>query len=243
MARKRKRRKIKKGCARFFLVFLLFIILVVAALTLPFFNINSIKVTGCKELKSEEVITGSGIESGKNIFLSNIGAAKKRLKEIPYVKNADVKMIFPAGVEIIITEENVAGYIVSGKKYVAINGDGKVLEIAEKPKEGIMQIINLKIDSDKAGETIKYQNVNYLDIQKRLMSAIASNGLSDKIKTLDISNSSSIKILLSNSLKVMMGTTAETDYKLKLVKTVIDEGYKDGIFNVSNPEQPTYRKN
>ena len=52
-----------------------------------------------------------------------------------------------------------------------------------------------------------------------------------------------MKVELDNLLQIILGTTSELDYKLKLTNTILAEGYGSGIFNVSNPEQPTYRKN
>ena len=243
MAKKKRRRKLKKGCARFFVAIILMILIYVAAVTLPFFNITSISVTGIKVLKAENVIKESQIEKGKNIFRSKLGKAEKNVKNIPYVRDADIEMIFPAGVKINITEETKAGYIVNGKKYIAINREGKVLETTEKPEAKIMQIKKLKVSSDKAGEKIEFENVNYFAILERAMNAICEGGLQGKVTFLDISNSSNIKIMLDNSLSVIMGGTAEMEYKIKLVSTVIANGYGDGVFNVSNPKQPTFRKN
>ena len=240
---KRKRRNKNKGCGSFIIAFLLLIAVMVTVRFIPVFNITDIKVTGITVLKTEKVIETSGIKKGKNLFRTSTGKAKKELKKMPYVKSVKIKRILPSKIEIIIGEEKAAAYMPNGKEFVSINADGKVLGVSKEAPKGVMHMPNLKIEESLVGKTIKYKNQNYFDIQRRCIAALTESKLLEKTAILDISNSSSIKLTVDNGMVAQLGTMAELDYKLKMIYTVLEEGYTGGIFNIQNTAQPTYRKN
>lgn len=240
---KRKRRNKNKGCGSFIIAFLLMIAVMVAVRFIPVFNITDIKVTGNTVLKSASIIETSGIKEGENLFRTSTGKAKKGLKKLPYVKGVKIKRILPSGIEIIIDEEKAAAYMAKGKEFVCINADGKVLQVSKEAPVGVMHMPGIKIAECVVGETIKYENMNYFDIQKKCIALLIESGLHEQTAILDISNSSSLKLTVANGMIAQVGTMAELDYKFKMINKVLEEGYTGGIFNIQNTAQPTYRKN
>ena len=162
---------------------------------------------------------------------------------MPYVKEVKIKRKLPGGVLITVTEETAEAYILKDKKYIAVNEEGKVLEIVAKPRKGIMQIPGVKVSECEVGKFIKYKNENVYKLQETVLSELRKLKLTEKVAKLDISNSSNIKITFNNSLVAEIGNSDELEYKIKMIETVLGEGYASGIFNISNVKQPTYRKN
>lgn len=243
VAKRKKRRKLKGGAAKFLIVLLLLSAIVITAFCLPLFNITNIAVEGNSALKAEEIIKVSQIGRGYNLFRTSSGKAKKNILAMPCVKDVKIKKILPSGIKIIVTEEKAAAYVIKGDSFVSINAGGKVLEITKKPRKGIMKMPNMKISESVAGEIIKYKNANSLEIQKSCMEKLEQNGLLSKAVMLDISNASDIKIEFDNGLLAQIGDMEELDYKIKMIETVLKQGYSSGIFNIENTAQPTYRKN
>lgn len=240
MAKKRRRKG--KGCGIFLIAILLSLAIYIVLIFLPVFNVTRITVTGNNVLKSETVLQTAQLYKGTNIFRIGAGKAKRNLKKMPYIKDVKIKKRFPSGIDITITEEICQAYIVKGDTFVGINPEGKVLESTKTPREGVMQIPGIKIKADKIGETIKYENENLFTLQNQCFKEINKGGLFGRVAILDISNSSNIKLTIDNGLVAEIGGSGELEYKIKMIKTVIDEGYSDGVFNISNTSQPTFRK-
>ncbi len=243
MARRKKRRKLKSGAAKFLTALIILCILAITALFLPCFNITNITVEGNKVLKSEEIIKVSQTGRGYNLFRTSTRKAKKNLLKMPYIKGVKIKKILPTTLKIIVTEEDAAAYVVNGKNFVAINKEGRVLEVAKKMRDGIMKMPGLKVSESAPGEMIKYKSNVTKEIQDLCMEKLSENELIKKVAVLDISNASSVKIEFNNGLLVQIGNTDEIDYKIKMIDTVLKQGYGSGIFNIENTAQPTYRKN
>lgn len=243
MARRKKRRKLKGGAAKFLTALIILCILAITALFLPLFNITNITVEGNKVLKSEEIIKVSQTGRGYNLFRTSKSKAKKNLLKMPYIKGVKIKKILPTTLKIIVTEEDAAAYVVNGKNFVAINKEGRVLEVAKKMRDGIMKMPGLKVSESTPGEIIKYKSNVTKEIQDLCMEKLSENELIKKVAVLDISNASSVKIEFNNGLLAQIGNTDEIDYKIKMLDTVLNQGYGSGIFNIENTAQPTYRKN
>lgn len=243
MARRKKRRRLKSGVVKFLAALIILCILAVTALFLPCFNITNITVEGNAVLKSEEIIKVSQTGRGYNLFRTSKRKAKKNILKMPYIKEVKIKKILPASLKIIVTEEDAAAYVVNGKNFVAINKEGRVLEVAKKMREGIMTMPALKVSESVPGEMIKYKSSATKEIQDLCMGKLFENELLKKVTVLDISNASSIKIEFNNGLLAQIGDMDEIDYKIKMIDTVLKQGYGSGIFNIENTAQPTYRKN
>ncbi len=243
MARRKKRRRLKSGAVKFLTAFIILCILAVTALFLPCFNITNITVEGNAVLKSEEIIKVSQTGRGYNLFRTSKKKAKKNILKMPYIKEVKIKKILPTSLKIIVTEEDAAAYVVNGKNFVAINKEGRVLEVAKKMRDGIMKMPGLKVLESVPGEMIKYKSAASKEIQDLCMEKLSENELIKKVAVLDISNTSSIKIEFDNGLLAQVGGTDEIDYKIKMIDTVLKQGYGSGIFNIENTAQPTYRKN
>ena len=240
---KKKRKRRGKGCGRFLLLAILLLAIYITALFLPVFDITDISVSGNTVLKSETVIKECTLAKGQNIFRVSTGKAKRNILKMPYVKEVKVKRKLPSKIVIEITEEVAEAYIVKDKNYIAINADGKVLEVVKKPKAGIMQIPGMKVSKNDVGEIIEYKNENAFKLQMQCVNVLRDKGILEKVAKLDIANSSNIKITFDNGLVAEIGNNEEIEYKIKMIETVLGEGYGSGIFNIANTAQPTYRKN
>lgn len=242
MAEKRKRRSYR-GCGTTVLCAILLFAIYIVALFLPFFNITNIKVEGNSQIKTETIIKECTIAKGQNILRISPGKAKKSILKMPYAKEVKVKRKLPSQVTITISEEEVAAYILKDGKFIAINESGKVLETAKKAKAGILQIPGMKVTKSEPGENIEYKNESILKLQFDIMAKLSEVKLLKKATKLDMANSSDIKITFDNALVAEIGNSDELEYKIKMIETVIGQGYGSGIFNITNTAQPTYRKN
>ena len=131
---KKKKRKKK----RYLLKFAIIIAACVAlhfVLHIDYFTIAGITVAGNEEISDEEIKKLSKIEVGENIFDAHPVFAQKRIKENLYIEDVDVKRMLPNRIEIVVDERSGKAQLISGKEFVIIDEEGKVLEIAKEEQQ------------------------------------------------------------------------------------------------------------
>lgn len=100
-----------------------------ALLLTPIFSVETIIVTGNKTISTEEIILGSGIVRGSNIFSINLGAVKKKISYMSGIDTVQVKRSLPSTIRITVTEGNPIVYVENMGDLVGLTADGKVVEI------------------------------------------------------------------------------------------------------------------
>ena len=243
MANKRRKRKMKKS-SRIILSVLFFVVALIAALlTVPYFNISEISVTGISKLTEEEVIDASGIQTGNNVFMTDVKKAQRKIEALPYAANASVFRKFPARIEIRIDEAVLFAQVRCGDEYAGMDKNGLVLKKSQEPEEGVMTVEGLSPVKADEGERIEYESEDYYKIQDSLFNEIEKHGLTGKIKTVDFQNRSYITMSTESGLDVYIGTEEELDYKINYLAAILEQNYTSGVFDITNIEQPTFRKN
>ena len=177
MAEKKPRKKHKKKnyLLRFGIVLL--VCAAVALVThLPFFAVDGVAVMGNQEITDEEVVKLSGIEIGKSIFDVNPLVVKHNIKKNLYIDKVKVRWNLPKKVEITISEKTAKAQIKKDDKYVVIDIDGTVIEVADQKRKATT-IDNITVNSAKRTEVIVVKEQAVLDKALALIVAADENDL------------------------------------------------------------------
>lgn len=222
MKKKRRIQRLKRRMV-ILLVFTLTIGAVLVLFKAPFFNINQVLCVGQEKLTEKEIMEIAKVEKGKNIFLTNIGNVKERVKSIPYVSESNARRIFPDKVKIWVREAVPVFAIEKDKQFMICDINTKVLETVKENKDNLCTFTLNEYKFKQPGEI-------YLDAEapheKKLLELI---GILEKydminyVNNIDFSDISDIIILFDNRLKIKIGNTDEMDYKLKFINKVIRE--------------------
>lgn len=137
MAERKKRRRIRRKTSsapsslRLGVLITVLVLIVVAAgvLMAPVFKITQVYCEGNSHIKTEDITVAAQIENGEHILLANIGKAKKQIENIPLVKEASVRRVFPDKICITVNERTPAAYVMRGAECIALDTEGVVLEI------------------------------------------------------------------------------------------------------------------
>lgn len=146
----------------------LIIVLVLAvvttiALMLPVFNVVEVYCEGNSEVKTEDIITAAKLETGKNIFLENLGRARRSVESITNIKSAEIRRVFPNKICISVSERVPFAYVPSNGGVALVSEDGIVLKVpdsgaaamisdAKTPKSDTAQTDGEKSDSSKTND-------------------------------------------------------------------------------------------
>lgn len=144
LARGKKKRKLKKKVRLAITIIgtVIAVALVVIILSLTvFFKIDTIKVTGTKTYKENQVMAVLPIQKEKNLFLIDKKSAIEKLEEnLPYIYNVEITRKIPSTVIVNITEPDRVYFVKnSNNTYTYVDDRFKVLEANAKkaPKKGI----------------------------------------------------------------------------------------------------------
>lgn len=93
-----------------------------------YFGVEQIEVVNLHRLEAEEVIAGSDIQGGDNIFQLDLDTIGRKIEENPWIAKAEVSRVFPREIVIRITERNARAIINLGYLYY-VDGKGEIFKV------------------------------------------------------------------------------------------------------------------
>ena len=127
---KLKQHRKKKANRRLLFLLSLFLLMILSVLYFqsPLSHVKEVTVNGNELISNKAVLQKSGINNDMNVWSVNREKTVDRLKELPEVKDAKVKLSFPNSYEVTIQEYSKKAYLSKGNKFFVILENGKVLE-------------------------------------------------------------------------------------------------------------------
>jgi cell division protein FtsQ len=92
------------------------------------FRITSIAMAGQKELTREEVLTIAGITGRTSLLFLDAADARARLKENPWIADANVLKLYPGRLHVTVTEREAFALWQKDGKVSVIASDGEIVE-------------------------------------------------------------------------------------------------------------------
>ena len=244
---KNKRMRIFK-IIKIIMLIIIFIVLVVVLLLSPVFDIKNIRVKGNDKIEAEKIISLSGITIGENTFKFNSKEVKKKIKENAYIETVKIERKLPTGIQITIKERKPTILMEYGSSYIYLNNQGYILEIsAEKLDLPIIQGATTKEKELVAGNRLNKEDLEKLNVVLNIIESANSNGLTDQLTKVDISDSQDYKIIFNDGqVTAHIGDCTTLGTRMLYVKAILEDniGIKGEIFvNMDlNIENPYFRK-
>lgn len=181
---------------------------------------------------SQDIISASGLHYQDNIFMAGKAKAEKRLEEkFPYIKSADVYVVFPDTINIDITLSTPSFAVKTDKLTYIANEDCKVLEVTATADESDVPLIErVEVKDAKAGEVLQFESTLVKDSLGEMFSLAKEKGYK-KITMVDIETETSasgtqtleIRYVYDDRIVVYLGIPENITYKMQTAHTIIDE--------------------
>jgi cell division protein FtsQ len=105
-----------------------------AATRSPLLDVERVEVTGTDRTSVDAVLRAVAVERGEPLVSVDVGAAARRVEELPWVDDATVARGWPSTVEVQVSErEPVALVHVTGAHVALVDAEGRVLTIEARP--------------------------------------------------------------------------------------------------------------
>lgn len=216
-----KKRKKRKVLMLIILILLIVVCIIVYLLKSEKFKIQEIIVTGNEQISYEEICDISYINIGDNIF-STIGiVAEVRLKENSYIKDAEIKKIYPNKIEIVIQERTKEYQILTSTGYyINIDSQGYIIDYS-LDKLDLPLITGMEITEEQVS-SLKRLEENDLDKMENILH-IQDEGSKIELSTiLQIDTEDEYIIHIENdTILINLGDASDLTDKMYYVKAIL----------------------
>ncbi len=196
-----------------------------------FFRVQEIEVTGSVSYTDEEVIDASGIDVGDNLFFINrISASSRIFSRLPFVEEASIERILPNKLVITVDESFALAYVSWEGQSWMMTGNCKLLGSGEGDElSGLIHVLNVFPTNPKAGEimTVEAGESLKLTYLQTLLHAMQQLGITTDVADLDMQNPANPTFRYLDRFTVKMGPNDNTEYKLRMLLSAVDQMESD----------------
>ncbi|MFH5836377.1 cell division protein FtsQ/DivIB [Proteiniclasticum sp. C24MP] len=222
-------RKKKKKRRRRVMLFLLFLIMISAGIAVthaPFFDIQSVSVTGNDKIPSPLIERETDKLLGENILLLSMHETEGFFRKQPYFRHMKMKRIFPSTIEITIEEKKAeVNYYKDGVISLATR-EGVLLEIGANAVDGVT--LTDEITLPELGENIYEAYPEKVKILEEFRYLQERNISDIRFTELDLRDMTNIRTYFKD-LEVRLGYPDSLKEKLNTAINIISDGNLHGV--------------
>lgn len=236
---KRRRKRIKR--LMFFLkTAVILVALYAVVFHTPLFKITDVKPAGNSHVEDKQIIMAADIKKGQNVIKINRKKAIGEIKKIPYVDDVKIKYKFHGKIEIRVTETENAIAVKSGKKFIYIDENLRVLEIADK-KGDLPVVEGIVVKKNKIGNKITIDESQKFDIILLYRKILIEKDIYKDTEKF-LYDDTGITLVMSDGVKIICGTSKDAEYKISayIECRKAQPEITVGTFDVTNPSKIIY---
>ena len=263
----RKKREFARKKRVFILKTIVILVIVLFAMILlsasPLFSLAEIEVSGNMLYKEELIVDKSGLEYGQNCFsalldknilkalsLRSSSAERNISSSCPYIKNVEVQYHLPDKISIRVEERSksvVVPYFESG---ILIDEEGYVVDIIKNFKQTELPVVTgFSFEKYDLGKKLAVKDEDSIELVLTIINALrqadrdSAQKLTYEIKSIDVTDVKSVKLLLKSGLAVNIGDGTDIYYRVSAAKEILFNGLEEGvkgIIDFSNNAKPVF---
>lgn len=203
------------------------IVILCICLFTPIFGVDKITVEGNSILKSEELISTSGIEMGDNIFSVNAKKAVKKLEKLPYVEDAEIIKKFPAKLTIKIKEAKNDIIIDTPDVFLIATINGKVLDKkTDVNKYPVPVVKGIKVESADIGKALQPKDEEKAWQGMEYVKCFYGSDYWSEINEFYVSDLSNFMLIMRSGMRVTFGpidTIESLQRKIEMLDAIIPQ--------------------
>ena len=183
-------------------------------------DVDRVAVTGIEHTSRDEVVAATGVAAGDPLLHVDLGAAARRVEELPWVAGARVERSWPSTVKVQVTErEAVAVVQVTDDHAAVVDAEGWVLAIEPR---GADDVVETDAPLALTGIDGRVGQGQRLDDEARDALAVAAT-VSERMPGAVAAVSTDLEAELVDGGTVRFGSTDHLDEKITAVQTVLSD--------------------
>ena len=191
-----------------------------------FLKITDVQITGNMVYSQEEVLSASGLRTGRPLLLTRSRAVERTIEsELPAVEEADVRIRLPGTVRLDIREGTaVAAFTMADGRILLLSAKGKVVGETEDPSAYIL-LKGIQPEEADVGKNLELETVDSekLACLIELLTLLDEHGKIQEVRELDVSNLTSIRMNYADRFQVRLGGADRLEEKLDFMEQILEE--------------------
>lgn len=186
----------------------------------PGFRVREISVSGNVVVPKADVLARAALDRSTNIWLQNTSASVARIRSIPYVDDARIHRMFPAKVNIVITERKPYAVVRSGVESMLIDEDLRVLQPGGANG---LPVFNVRAPALPAGRFVHDAKLSALARDLRVLQ-------SDHVivKSLSFDRLGDLSVVIAQGIIVQLGDDSNLSQKASLLDPILSQTQSQG---------------
>ncbi len=202
----------------------------------PVFAARSVTVTGAVHESAAQVVDQAGLASRPPLLDVDAGAAAAAIERMPWVRTASVRVSWPDGVHIAVTEE-IARFAVgaAGGQWDTLSTDGRVLSVSPARPPGLL-LLSVPRAPGAPGTVLPALDAPGLVVASTLPASFAA-----QVSAVTVEPAGWVRLALTTPIAVNIGTPTQLTAKYEDVSSILAGAtLHDGdVIDVSVPGAPT----
>ncbi|MEG2202651.1 MAG: FtsQ-type POTRA domain-containing protein [Christensenellaceae bacterium] len=245
-----KQKKKQHGVGKTILIVVLVILLLAGAgyFTYVFFQVETIKVDGNERYDSSYIEGLANIEPKTHMFFVDTDKIAENIEKEPYIHVKEIAKKYPKTLLVTIEERQPKAFVVYADKFLLVDQQGDVLEIADSTQDSVYPIVSgIGIDAVNLGKQINTDDQFKLAVYTEIITQLEEKALFELIATIDLTDINNIKLTSRDGMTIKFGQSDKVADKTKWIKKMlpkfIKDGRSNGVLDVSSGKDATYRLN
>ncbi len=202
----------------------------------PLFSARSVTVTGNVHETAAQVVAQAGLASRPPLLDVNAGGAAARLEQLPWVRTATVRVSWPDGVHVAVTEETprFTASTAAGR-WELLSDDGRVLGEAATRPPGLL-LLTVPEPPGEPGSVLSTKDAPGLRVASSLPASFVG-----QVTAVTVEPAGWVQLALTTPIVVDIGTSAELTAKYEDVSSILAGAtlHNGDVIDVSVPDAPT----
>jgi len=202
----------------------------------PLFSARALTVTGNVHESAAQVVAQAGLSSHPPLLDVHADAAAARIEQLPWVRSASVRVSWPDGVHIAVTEETprlvVGG---PGGGWKILSADGRVLGVSTTRPPGLL-LLTVPQQPGAPGSVLPTRDEGGLHVAATLPASFAA-----QVTGVTVEPQGWIQLTMTTPILVDIGSTAQLTAKYEDVSAILAGAtlHNGDVIDVSVPQAPT----
>jgi cell division protein FtsQ len=205
----------------------------------PDFRVQQVAVSGARLLTAEEIADSAAV-LGTNVFWLRRQEIRDRVRQLPAVRDVEVRVDLPGRVELRVQERSPYVSWQSGDSTFLVDSEGLVLSTRE-PEQPLVVVHDLDAPNLQAGARVSPGALRAVSKLSQLLPT--ELGLSPS--EYDYSQALGVELQIPNGPRLRIGDGDDIETKLAIVKALREDLRRDGsvtqVIDVRYPSRPFYR--
>jgi cell division protein FtsQ len=197
---------------------------------------RAVTVVGATHETSAQVIAAAGLDSRPPLLDVNTASAARAIEALPWVRTAAVRVQWPDGVRIVVTEETprLAAALANGQ-WAALAADGRVLSVGASQPPGLL-VLHLLTPPGTVGSTLSPKDAAGLKVGTTLPASFAA-----QVTAVTMEPGGWVQLAMTTPVVVNIGTATQLPDKYEDVSSILAGAtlHSGDVIDVSVPRAPT----